>query len=287
MTELELLGARRLRALVSAYDIHPSKALGQNFVIDPNTIRKMVAVASPAPDDSVLEIGAGLGSLTIELARVAQRVTALEVDATVAAALRTVVAPAENVDVVEGDALALDLGSFGASAVVANLPYNIASSIVLRVLEAAPQIARLTVMTQREVGERLASPPGSKTYGATSVFVAYWGKARVAATVSRRAFYPEPNVDSVIVVIDRRSPSADVDQGALFSIVRAAFGQRRKVLRNSLAELTGAGDAAASLLTRAGIDPRARAEQLGLDDFIAVARAFGPAAAEERHDPAL
>ena len=287
MTELELLGARRLRALVSAHDIHPSKALGQNFVIDPNTIRKVVAVASPAPDDSILEIGAGLGSLTIELARVARRVTALEVDAKVAAALRTVVAPAENVDVVEGDALTLDLGSFGASALVANLPYNIASSIVLRVLETAPEITRLTVMTQREVGERLAAPPGSKIYGATSVLVAYWGQARVATTVSRRAFYPEPNVDSVVVVVDRRSAPAGVDRDALFSIVRAAFGQRRKTLRNSLAELTGAGDAAASLLARAEIDPRARAEQLGLDDFVAVARAFGAGPAEAPRDSAL
>lgn len=274
---MSLLGARRVRELLHDHGIHPTKTLGQNFVIDPNTIRKVVAVAGVGADDAVLEIGAGLGSLTLELARVARRVTALEVDARVVPALAEVLAASRNVELVTGDALDVDLGSFGAGHVVANLPYNIAASVVLRVLETAPDIRRLTVMTQREVGERLAAAPGSRTYGAPSALVAYWGTARVAAPVSRRAFYPEPNVDSTIVVVDRRAESPEVDRGALYAVVKAAFGQRRKTMRNSLAGVAGSVAAAELALEEAGLSPAARPEQLDLDAFAAVARSLGAA----------
>jgi 16S rRNA (adenine1518-N6/adenine1519-N6)-dimethyltransferase len=271
-----LLGARRVRELLSAHGIHPTKTLGQNFVIDPNTIRKVVSVAGVGATDSVLEIGAGLGSLTLELARVARSVTAIEVDARIVPALREVLAGAENVEVVNGDALAVELGSFGATHVVANLPYNIAAPVVLRILETAPSIRRLTVMTQKEVGERLAAPPGSKTYGAPSVLVAYWGAARVAAPVSRRAFYPEPNVDSVVVVVDRRDELPDVDRATLFAVIKASFSQRRKTMRNSLADVSGSTSSAEAALAAAGVDPMARPEQLDLDAFVEVASQLVP-----------
>ena len=272
-----LLGARRIRELMSAHGIRPTKTLGQNFVIDPNTIRKVVGVAGVGGGDSVLEIGAGLGSLTLELARVARFVTALEVDERLLPALEEVLAGCDNVALIAGDALHADLGSFDATHVVANLPYNVAASVVLRLMETAPAIRRLTVMTQKEVGERLAAPPGSRTYGATSVLLAYWGAARVAGSVSRRAFYPEPNVDSVIVVVDRREVRPDVDQDALFEVIKSAFGQRRKTMRNSLAGIAGSAEDAETALKVAELDPTARPEQLGLDAFIAVARALGVA----------
>lgn len=277
-----LLGARRLRELMTAYGVTPTKALGQNFVIDPNTIRKIVDVAVVGDDDAVLEIGAGLGSLTLALAGAARKVTAVEVDERLLPALEEVLGEVDNVDIVAGDVLTLDLDSFDATAVVANLPYNIAATAVLRVLEGSPRIRRLTVMTQKEVGERLAAPPGSKTYGASSVLVAYWGTARVAAPVSRRAFYPEPNVDSVIVVVNRREELPPTDRGALFSVVKAAFGQRRKTLRNSLADIAGSTEAAAAVLAGAGVDPMLRPEQIGLEGFVAIADQLG-----KSRDPAL
>jgi 16S rRNA (adenine1518-N6/adenine1519-N6)-dimethyltransferase len=260
-----------LRALLAEHGIHPAKALGQNFVIDPNTIRKIVRLAGIESTDAVLEIGAGVGSLTLELVRHAASVTAIEVDGRLVEVLREVLGDVANVDVIEGDAMAIDLRRIPARRLVANLPYNIAASAVLRVLEEGPQIRDLTVMTQMEVGRRLASPPGSKTYGLTSALVAYWGKARVAAPVSRRAFYPEPNVDSVIVVIERGPELPRVDRTVLFSLMRSAFGQRRKALRNSLAELAGSADAAAEAVRAAGLPEMARPEQAGLDEFVAMA----------------
>lgn len=277
----ELLGARRVRALLDSYGVHPAKALGQNFVIDPNTIRKIVHLAELQPDDLVLEIGAGVGSLTVELARVASHVVAVEIDPRLARALAEVLDGVPNVTVLEGDALEVDLASLDASRLVANLPYNVAATVVLRVLEEAPGVERLTVMTQREVGERLAAPPGSKTYGLTSALLAYWGSARVAASVSRRAFYPEPNVDSVVVVVERAKALPDVDRTALFALVRAAFGQRRKMLRSSLAALAGSASAAESALLSAGLDPTARPEEVGIAEFVALTRAL------RRRDPAL
>lgn len=265
------IGARRLRTLLERHGVSPARPLGQNFVIDPNTIAKVVAAAQLGPGEHVLEIGAGGGSLTVALARAAGRVTAVEVDARLLPVLRETLAGCDNVTVVHGDARALDLNAFGAGALVANLPYNIAATVVLRVLESAPGIAALTVMTQREVGERLAAAPGSKVYGATSVLCALHARARVVAPVSRRAFFPAPNVDSVIVRLERTPPPA-ADPEAFRRVVKAAFSQRRKTLRNALAALAGSPDAAAAALVRAGLDPGARAEQVGPEGFAALAR---------------
>jgi 16S rRNA (adenine1518-N6/adenine1519-N6)-dimethyltransferase len=268
---LEPLGPVRLRALFDKHDIHPRKQLGQNFVIDPNTIDKIVAIAEVAPSDHVLEIGAGAGSLTIGLVAVASRVVAVEFDRRLIPVLREALAGAGNVDIVEEDVLDLDLGVIRADRLVSNLPYNIAATVVLRVLSEAEQIRDLTVMTQKEVGERLAAHAGSKAYGQTSVMVAYYGRARVAGRVSRRAFWPVPAVDSVIVIIDRGDPP-DADRDTFFSVVRAAFSQRRKTLRNCLAPLAGSAEAAEDALRASGLDPGVRAEQVDLDGFVALTR---------------
>lgn len=271
-----LLGARRLRDVLDAHGVRPAKALGQNFVVDPNTIRKVIQVAQVRPTDTVLEIGAGAGSLTLGLAGAAARVIAIEVDPRLVGALEDTLAGVPNVEVVPGDALRLDLGGIAATTLVANLPYNVAVPVVLRVLEEAPQIGELVVMTQREVGERLVAAPGSKIYGQVSVMVAYFGVASLAAKISRRAFWPVPNVDSVLVRIERRDPPG-ISPEALFPVIRAAFGQRRKTLRNNLASLTQ--EPIEPLLESAGVDPGARAEELPLGDFVSIAKRFekGPA----------
>jgi 16S rRNA (adenine1518-N6/adenine1519-N6)-dimethyltransferase len=179
------------------------------------------------------------------------------------------------VDLVAGDALKLPLDTFGASALVANLPYNVATPLVLRVLREAPEIEHLTVMTQREAGQRLAAPPGSKVYGHVSVMVAYFGTARVVSAVSPKAFFPVPNVDSVIVRIDRKTQRASEHREWLFAIVRAGFSQRRKALRNALSSVTGLTEADAAIAA-VGIDPSARAEELDLDHFLALSEALLP-----------
>jgi 16S rRNA (adenine1518-N6/adenine1519-N6)-dimethyltransferase len=273
VTEPELLGPRRLRELLDRHGVKPRKELGQNFVIDPNTIRKVVATAKVSPEDAVLEVGAGAGSLTLELARVARRVTAVEFDRRLIPLLQEALADLSNVEIVHADVLKMDLEAADAHSMVGNLPYNIAVPVVMRFLEQAPQIADLTVMTQREVGERLAAGPGSKTYGRVSVLVQYRARAMVAGRVSRRVFFPTPDVDSVIVRIERRERIAEVDQTMLASVVTAAFSQRRKTLRNSLASLAGSPAAATELCERAGISPTERPEEVSLDGFIALARA--------------
>jgi len=272
-----LLGARRIRELFEAHGIRPQKELGQNFVIDPNTIRKVVDVAQVSEDDSVLEIGAGAGSLTLGLAAAADRVTAVEFDSRVVPALRDSLAGVENVDVVQADAMKLDYTSVDATTLVANLPYNIAVPLVITVLEEAPQIASLTVMTQREVGERLAASPGSKAYGQVSVLVGYWAAASVAARISRNAFFPIPTVDSVVVRIDRRPPPK-AEYTLLKRAVKTSFEQRRKTLRNTVARVTGSPAAAERVLAAANIDPAARPETIDLDGWISIARglAKGP-----------
>lgn len=266
----DLLGARRLRELFDAHGIRPTKALGQNFVIDPNTIRKVVDVAEVRETDRILEIGAGGGSLTLGLAAAAAEVVAVEYDRRLLPVLAETLAGLANVEVVEADAMKLPLAVVRANKLVANLPYNIAVPVVMRALAEAPQISELIVMTQREVGERLAAVPGSKAYGQVSVVVGYYAGASVAAKISRRAFFPVPGVDSVLVRLERREPP-DVDRPALFALVRSGFGQRRKTLRNAV----GGGVAGAELeavLRSLGLDPAARAEQLSLDDFVAIAK---------------
>ena len=264
-----LLGARRLREILASHDIRPTKALGQNFVVDPNTIRKVLQVARVDPDDRVLEIGAGAGSLTLGLTAAAAAVVAVEVDPRLTEVLKETLAGVANVEVIQADALTASLTDLRANKLVANLPYNIAVPVVLRVLETAPQIGELVVMTQREVGERLVAGPGSKTYGQVSVMVAYFGRATLAAKISRRAFWPVPNVDSVLVRIVRRDPP-DISPERLFPVIRAAFAHRRKTLRNNLAAVAGPDPGA--LLAAAGVDPGGRAEQLDLAEFISIAK---------------
>ncbi|HWC15271.1 MAG TPA: 16S rRNA (adenine(1518)-N(6)/adenine(1519)-N(6))-dimethyltransferase RsmA [Actinomycetota bacterium] len=271
MTTAELLGARRLRELMARYGAAPKRSLGQNFVIDPNTIRKVLDVAALSPADRVLEVGAGCGSLTLGLASRAAEVVALEIDDRLVALLGESLAGVQNVRVVQADALEFPYADADATSVVGNLPYNIAAHLVLKILEDAPAISKLTVMTQREVGERLAAAAGSKAYGQTSVMVRYFGRAQVAAQISRRAFFPVPNVDSVVVRIERED-APDVDRDVLFSIVKAAFSQRRKNLRNTIGSVAGSPERAEEALSRAGIDPRARGEELDLDAFVALAR---------------
>ncbi len=219
----------------------------------------------------MLEIGAGAGSLTLGLARAARRVIAVEFDARIVPALRESLVGIDNVEVVEADAMKLDYAAVEATELVANLPYNIAVPLVITVLENATQISSLTVMTQREVGERLAATPGSKSYGQVSVLVGYWAETLVAARISRNAFYPVPTVDSVLVRLDRRDPP-EVDYARLNEVVKTAFAQRRKTLRNTLGPLGSSVSEIEDTIRTAGIDPGARPETVSLDGWVAITR---------------
>lgn len=256
------LSRPQVRDLLARYDIQASKARGQHFVVDPNTVRRVARLAEIGPGDSVVEIGAGLGSLTLALVETGAAVTAVEVDRRVLPALREVVG--HTARIVEGDALALDwdglLGHSGAPwTLVANLPYNIATPLVASRLDGSPAIRRFVVMVQREVGERLAADVGDAAYGAVSVKVAYWATAAVVARVPPTVFWPEPKVDSVLVDIRRREGVGAEPPRQLFELVAAGFGQRRKMLRRSLAGLVSAEQ-----FTAAGVRPEARAEELDL-----------------------
>ncbi len=255
-----------MRELLKHHGVWLRRDLGQNFVIDPNTIRKVVKLSGTQPTDRVLEIGAGAGSLTLALAAAAREVTAIEIDPSLEPVLNETVGHVANVRVLVGDVLEMDVGSFSADRMVSNLPYNVAASVVIKALEDAPSISNLTVMTQREVGERLAAGSGSKIYGQTSVLVAAHGTARIEANVSRQAFFPVPNVDSVVVSVQRHQapPLDSADYPAFKTIVKAAFSQRRKTVRNTVGQ---------ALCERAGVEPSARAEELALEDFIALTRA--------------
>jgi 16S rRNA (adenine1518-N6/adenine1519-N6)-dimethyltransferase len=259
------LTRRQTMELLAEHGIRPSRALGQNFVADPNTVRRIARLAGVGPGDQVLEIGAGLGSLSLALAGTGAQVTAVEVDRYLLPALRHTV-EAAGVTVVEGDAMTLDWGPLlgaapGAWTLVANLPYNIATPLVADLLDQVPAIGRLLVMVQREVGERLAAAAGSDAYGAVSVKVAYWATAQVVGRVPASVFIPRPSVESALVRIQRREqPAVDpalVPHEELFQLVRAGFGQRRKMLRRSLEGLIGAAE-----FECAQIEPTARAEEL-------------------------
>jgi 16S rRNA (adenine1518-N6/adenine1519-N6)-dimethyltransferase len=271
MTYDGLLGAAALRQALDRHGVRPLKSLGQNFVIDPNTIRKVLSAADLPSDSRVLEIGAGAGSLTLALAGACRAVVALEKDERLLPVLHDVVGGRDNVEIVHGDALEVELDDLRASHVVANLPYNVAATVVIRVLDEAPSIGSLTVMTQREVGERLAAGPGSKAYGQTSVLVAYFAKAAVAGPVSRRAFFPVPRVDSVIVRIERRVTTQPENRSEFFQLVKAAFSQRRKTVRNSMAGLFDSPEDLLRALERAGVDPSTRAEDVAAESFALLA----------------
>jgi 16S rRNA (adenine1518-N6/adenine1519-N6)-dimethyltransferase len=272
------LTRRQVRDLLAEHGLSPSRALGQNFVADPNTVRRIARLAGIGPGDRVVEVGAGLGSLTVALAETGAEVTAVELDRHLLPVLRSVVEPL-GVRVVEGDAMALDwdevLGADGAGggedrwALVANLPYNVATPLVLDLLARAPAIDRMLVMVQREVGERLAAGPGSKAYGIPSVKVAYRADAEVVGRVPPTVFLPQPRVESALVRLRRLpEPRVNADPERLFRLVEAGFGQRRKMLRRSLASLV---DPAA--FERAGVRPDARAEELSLEDWARLEKA--------------
>jgi 16S rRNA (adenine1518-N6/adenine1519-N6)-dimethyltransferase len=248
--------------------------LGQNFVVDPNTVRRIARLAAVGPGDHVVEIGAGLGALTVELAATGADVTAVEVDHGLIPVLREQVGGL-GVRIIEGDAARLDwkavLAPADRWALVANLPYNVATPLVADLLDGVPAIARMLVMMQREVAERLAAAPGSHAYGAVSVKVAYWATATIVGRVPPTVFLPRPNVESALVEIVRRPEPAvgpDVDRDRLFTLVRAGFGQRRKMLRRSLNGLV-----APEAFTVAGVRPDARAEELSVEDWGRLARA--------------
>ena len=269
------LSRRQLRLLLDEHGLAPSRALGQNFVVDPNTVRRIARLSGVGPDTSVVEIGAGLGALTLALAETGAHVTAVEIDRGLVPLLRAQV-EAQGVRVVEADALTLDWDELLSSssstpndtswAMVANLPYNVAVPVVLRALDEAPKVVSMFVMVQREVGERLAAEPGDEAYGAVSVKVAYHATARVVGRVPASVFVPRPAVESALVRIERR-PVVAVDPAVvpadrLFELVRAGFGQRRKMLRQSLA-----GIVPPEAFTAAGVDPEARAETLGVQEW--------------------
>ena len=252
--------------LLARHGLAPSRALGQNFLVDPNTVRKIVRLARVGPGDPVVEIGAGLGALTVTLAEAGAEVVAVEIDRHLLPALREVVEP-HGVTVVEGDALTLDwtevLAGHDRWTLVANLPYNVATPLVCDLLDDVPAIDRMLVMVQREVGERLAAGPGDPAYGIPSVKVAYWATAEVVGRVPPTVFLPQPKVDSALVAITRRPAQAvTADPEALFTLVRTAFGQRRKMLRRSLA-----GVVSAEAFARAGIRPEARPEELAIEEW--------------------
>src|SRR5688500_7988063 len=231
------LTRRDVVELLDRHGLRPSRALGQNFVADPNTVRRVAHLAEVGPGDRVVEIGAGLGSLTLALAETGASVVAVEMDRYLVPVLRSVVDP---VPVVEADAMTLDWASLLGEephVLVANLPYHVAPPLVLDLLDHVPQIARMLVMGQREVGERRAAGVGHEAYGAVSVKVAYWAEAKVVGRVPATVFVPQPRVESVLVSIVRRAggPAVDVDAGRLFSLVRAGFAHRRKMLRRALA----------------------------------------------------
>lgn len=274
-----LLGPADVRRLAAKLELRPTKARGQNFVIDPNTVRRIVRAAGVGPEDVVVEVGPGLGSLTLALLPEADRVVAIEVDRTLAEALPATVAEyapklAGRLDVVVADAMRVEaLPGRAPTALVANLPYNVAVPVLLHLLETFPSLRRALVMVQKEVADRLAAPPGSRTYGVPSVKVAWYASVRPAGSVSRRVFWPAPNVDSGLVALDRREPPTGADRTAVFAVVDAAFAQRRKTLRAALAGWAGSAADAERVLRAAGIDPRARGEQLGVEDFARTAAA--------------
>ena len=279
-----------MRALARQVGLTPSKQRGQNFVVDPNTVRRIVRAAEVNADDTVLEVGPGLGSLTLALLPVARAVVAVEVDARLAALLPETVAArapalADRLIVLAADALQLrpeqvrpPATPSAPTALVANLPYNVAVPVLLHLLDVLPTIRRVLVMVQAEVADRLAAAPGSRTYGVPSVKARWYGDVRRAGSVGRSVFWPVPNVDSGLVSLVRRDPPATrASRAEVFAVVDAAFAQRRKTLRAALAGWAGSAGAAETVLRAAGVDPAARGEQLDVADFARVASAaHGP-----------
>ncbi len=288
---VRLLGPAEIRQIAARVGVRPAKRLGQNFVIDAGTIRRIVSLADLEPGEIVLEVGPGLGSLTLGLLETAGRVLAVEVDPALAAELPVTAADragaaASRLEVIRADALTVsDFAGEPPTALVANLPYNIAVPVILHLLEAVPSIAHALVMVQAEVADRMCAPPGSRTYGVPSVKLAWYGSARRMGTVSRSVFWPAPNVDSALVAFTRwpgrhGGGPADGEAGCgepavsraeVFAVIDAAFAQRRKTLRSALASWAGSAGEAETLLREAGVDPALRGEAIGVAQYIQIA----------------
>ncbi|MGM1016867.1 MAG: 16S rRNA (adenine(1518)-N(6)/adenine(1519)-N(6))-dimethyltransferase RsmA [Actinomycetota bacterium] len=279
---ITLLGATEIRRLAAELDVTPTKKLGQNFVVDANTVRRIVQVGRVQPGEHVVEVGPGLGSLTLAILETGAAVTAVEIDHRLAARLPRTAAdhgvPADALTVIDADALRIAELPGEPTILIANLPYNVSVPVLLHFLETFPYLQRGVVMVQAEVGERLAAGPGSKTYGTPSAKAAWYGEWRLAGTVSRQVFWPVPNVDSVLVAFERAETVRGSEElrRATFTIIDAAFQQRRKMLRQALAAVLGGTAAeATAVLEQAGVAPTARGEELSIEDFVRIAQIAG------------
>jgi len=274
-----LLSPVDVRAIAGRLSVRPTKRLGQNFVIEQGTVRRIAALAAPRDGDVVLEVGPGLGSLTLALLEAGtSRLVAVEIDPVLAAELPRTLAErapalAGSADVIEADALRLStIPGEPPTVLAANLPYNIAVPVVLHLLETFPELERGVVMVQAEVADRMCAPPGSRVYGGPSAKIAWFATAKLAGTVPRSVFWPVPNVDSKLVAFTRHEPPAPPEsREQVFAVIDAAFGQRRKTLRAALSGWAGSAAQAEQILRGAGIDPSARGEQLGIAEFARIA----------------
>jgi 16S rRNA (adenine1518-N6/adenine1519-N6)-dimethyltransferase len=272
--------------LADRHGIRPKKSLGQHFMIEPSLARRIVELAGIGPTSHAVEVGAGLGSLTLALAESGAEVVAVERDRRLAPALEEVLGDRPGVRVEVVDALRVNwsdlLGHTGPWTMVANLPYNVAVPVMMGVLEGEPSVTRFLVMVQREVGERLTAGPGDPQYGAVSLRVAYRAEAKVARRVPPSVFWPQPGVESVLVSMVRRPPPVDVDEAVLWQVIAVAFAQRRKTMRGALIRLGIAATRAEEILAECGIDPRERPERLGLPEFACLAERWSRSGAEAR-----
>ncbi|SHJ86928.1 16S rRNA (adenine1518-N6/adenine1519-N6)-dimethyltransferase [Tessaracoccus bendigoensis DSM 12906] len=286
MPEVGLLDPASIRRIAAELDLKPTKQRGQNFVVDPNTVRRIVALAGVTSDDVVLEIGPGLGSLTLGLLETGARVVAVEIEDRLAQRLERTVAErlgdeaAGRLEVVNADALQVAALPLDPTALVANLPYNVSVPVLLRMFELFPDWTRGLVMVQLEVADRLVAPPGSKTYGVPSAKTAWYAATSRVGTVPPKVFWPVPNVDSGLVRIERRAaPDVEASREETFAVIDAAFAQRRKMLRAALSGKLGGAAAASEAISRAGVDPTLRGEMLDVTQFAAIAAELRPAPA--------
>lgn len=278
-TTQDLLGAQEIRELADMLGIRPTKTLGQNFVTDPNTIRRIIATAKISPDETVVEVGPGLGSLTLGILDAAKDMVAVEIDPPLAEQLPATIAKMRpgseaRIDVVLSDAMKVTELPRTPSALVANLPYNVAVPVLLHMFAQFPSIEHALVMVQDEVADRLAAKPGSKIYGVPSVKANWFAEVSKAGVIGTNVFWPAPKIKSGLVAFERRAQLlSDLPRQEVFAIIDAAFAQRRKTLRAALATWAGSGARAGSILEAAGIDPQLRGEKLDIHDFIKIAEA--------------
>ena len=272
---VELLGSGEIRRLAEELELRPTKKLGQNFVIDPNTIRKIVAAADLSPRDKVVEIGPGLGSLTLGLLEKVNQLAVVEFDSRLATRLQQTLeqrASGHKCQIITADAMNVTQLPFEPDALVANLPYNISVPVLLHFMETFPTLKKGLVLVQAEVAARLIAPPGSKTYGSPSAKLAWYAKSSSGGVVSRNIFWPIPNVDSALVYFEKREEQFPQHlRPEVFRVIDGAFAQRRKTLRQALADWAGSPSEAERLLVEAGISPQARGEDLIIDDFVRLA----------------